>query len=299
MTIITEGRKKYRQGSVVTKLIYINTALFLTLYLLNALFILIGISDNTLWIEKLYLPWNINTLLGQPWSVITYMFTNSNWWHLLFNMLFLYWFGEVFLINFTSNQLRSLYIIGGFVSAVIYIAIFNLIPYFTKHDFPTTISGAPASIMAIAVAASFRSPNYILKLPVIRGVKIKYLIIALIIFNFTMISSDNVGVDFALLGGILTGWLFIKAIKYGKDITSWMTAIFVWLSKLLTKNYGISLHKPAIKAYYGDKTKDFEYNANKKKRNLEIDKILDKIRESGYECLSEQEKKKLFEAGDK
>lgn len=300
MTIISEVRRKFRQGNIVTRLIYINTGLFLVLSLVNALLLLIGVSDNSLWIEKCYLPWNTVTLGTQPWSVISYMFTHSSWWHLLLNMFFLYWFGKIFLISFTSNQLKSLYLLGGVVGALIYLAAFNFIPYFGRHDYPATLTGASASILAIAVAVTFRSPGFVSKLPFIGEVKIKYIVMALVVFDFTMISSDNAGGDFAHLGGALTGWLFVKALSSGKDITSWITKLFVLLSKLFTKVGGISVRrKPVIKAYYGDKTKDFEYNLKKKERSGEIDRILEKIRQSGYDSLSEQEKKKLLEASDR
>jgi len=211
-------------------------------------------------------------------------------------MLALYWFGKLFLMFSTEKQLVGLYVMGGFAGALFYVAAFNIFPYFEPVIQHTVLLGASASIMAIIVAAAMQSPNMELRMLFIGNIKLKYVAVIAVLASFFGITSNNAGGEIAHLGGALTGYFFVVSLRQGKDFTKWLNKLLDFFSDLF-KPRKLKV-KPNNKKG-SSKMSDAEFNMNKARRMEEIDRILDKIKTSGYESLSSDEKKRLFEQGKK
>ena len=222
--------------------------------------------------------------ITQPWSIITYMFLHMEILHILFNMLWLYWFGMLFLNHFSSKHLRGLYLFGGICGGVLYILAYNIFPYFSAVRDLATLMGASASVMAIVIATTYRDPNYQIRLLLFGSVRLKYLALIFIISDMLFLTSNNAGGHFAHLGGALGGFLFAYCLKHGTDLTKWINIILDAITSLF--HWKPRARKPKMKVEYGsDRQKDYQYNQQKKVSNEEIDRILDKIKKSGYSSL--------------
>lgn len=291
---ITNLKKNFQQGNIVTQLLYINIGVFLLSSLAGIVFTLCKIPVFP-WMNALELPaWWVN-FIRQPWSLLTYMFMHADLWHILFNMLWLYWFGKLFLQFFSSKHLRGLYLLGGIGGGLLYMAAYQLFPYF-EQALPTSyLLGASASVLAIVVAVAVKEPDYPVQLMFFGTVRLRTIALFIIVFDLLFITSGNAGGHISHLGGALAGWWFAAGLHRGHDVTRWINVgidfCMGWKKPVV--------RKPKMKVYYGDKQKDYDFNARKKEREEEVDRILDKLRKSGYGSLTEEEKKRLFDASKK
>lgn len=284
-------KNSFRKGSALIKLIYINIGLFLVLHIANALLLLGQGNDfhNTL-LELLAVPAYPEFLLHKPWTVISYMFTQFDFLHLLFNMLWLYWFGSLFLNHFSARRLTGVYLLGGLSGAFLYILAYNTIPAFHMARYTSWAIGASASVMAIVFAVCTYLPNHKIYVFLIGPVKLVYLAIFTAAIDVVSIPSGNAGGHIAHLGGALFGYLFILGIRRNKDITQGITSLpdrfRSWFAP-----------RPRMRVKYKKRPSemnDQEYSQYKKEKSEQIDTILDKISRSGYESLTQEEKEFLF-----
>src|SRR5690554_1240153 len=284
----------YRAGNVLTRLIFINVSVFVVLKVIDVIFTLFNVYALDL-ITFLGVPSHIPLLLNRLWTPITYMFVHEGFLHLLFNMLWFYWFGQIFLQYFTGRSLGSLYVLGGLAGAILYVAAFNTIPYYTDMGSGWMI-GASAAVMAIVMGAAFYRPEVELSLLFLGRIKIVYIAIFAFVLDFLSLGdATNPGGHVAHIGGALLGFLFAVQYKKGKDITHWMSRILDWFAALFKPRQKIS----KLKVEYSRNETDWEYNKRKKSEQEAIDAILDKLKQSGYSSLSSEEKKRLFDASKK
>jgi len=291
MNIIDNIKHTFRQGNSIIRLIYINAAVFLLLNSVQIVLLLFKIQGSFI-LPYLAIPADLKLLLYRAWTPLTYMFLHESFWHLLFNMLTLFWFGKIFLMYFSEKQLVGLYLIGGLLAALFYVVAFNLFPYYEPLIPVSLLLGASGSIMAIIVATAIQSPNMELQLLFFGGVKLKYIALAAVLMSFFGITSDNGGGQLAHLGGALAGYFFIVSLRQGKDITGGLNRILDAIFDLFRPRKLKVKPNPNRKQ---SPMNDGEFNRNKAKKMTEIDRILDKIKTSGYESLSAEEKKRLFE----
>lgn len=293
-TIITDLKENFRRGSIHIRLVYINVGIFVLTALVDILLRLFNASLGNLldWFE---LPASLPRFIAQPWSILTYMFLHANLWHILFNMLWLYWFGALFLQFFSAKHLRGLYLLAGICGGVLYMAAYNLFPYFRPMTDYSFLLGASASVLGIVAATAYREPNYPIRLLFIGTVKLKYLALIVIGLDVLSITANNAGGHIAHLGGAVAGLCFAASLSKGTDLTRWLNRAADWVTGIFIPRP----RKPKMKIHYGanaDRQKDYDYNARKKAQNDEIDRILDKLKKSGYESLTTEEKKSLFDA---
>ena len=297
-SIITDLKENFRRGGTHVRLVYINVAVFLVAAVAGIVLQLFNVfSAGCLpWFE---LPASFARFAVQPWSAVTYMFLHANLWHLLFNMLWLYWFGSIFLQFFSARHLRGLYLLAGLCGGLLYMLSYNVFPYFRPEADYSFLLGASASVLGIVAAAAYREPNYPIQLLLIGAIRLKYLALVVIGLDVLSITASNAGGHIAHLGGALAGLWWAVALNKGTDLTRWINRAADALSSLFRPRP----RKPKMKVHYGagrtDRQKDYDYNARRKAENDEIDRILDKLRKSGYESLSTEEKKRLFEAGNR
>lgn len=289
MDIWSDIKASFREGSVITRLIYVNLAVFLIIRIIHLLLLLSG--NRFPFILFFELPAGIGEFLKQPWTLVTYMFLHFDFLHILFNLLVLYWFGRIFLDYYDQNQLLGLYLLGGIAGGLTYMAAYNLLPVFSQVVNSSFLLGASASIIAILIAAAFRDPNRDIYLFLIGRVPLKFLALFMIISYIIGISTSNAGGNLAHLGGALMGWAFYAFRKNGKDITS-----FIPFSEKLLKSVFKSRPKITI-IHRRPPRDDFEYNRQKAADHSELNRILDKIGKEGYETLTKEEKETLFRHG--
>lgn len=291
---ISNLKENFKRGDIVIRLLYLNVGAFVLVSLVSIILMLFKIPAVA-WVNYLELPADFGRFIFQPWSIITYMFMHAGLLHILFNMLWLYWFGRLFLQFFSSRHLRGLYVFGGIVGGIFYMLAYNIFPYFETLVSNSYLLGASASVLAIVLATAEREPNYPVQFMFIGTVRLKYVAVFMIVLDLLFMTSGNAGGHIAHLGGALAGWWFASGLRQGYDVTAWINAIVDFFSGNRT---GRS-RKPKMKVYYSDKQKDYEFNACKKERSDEIDRILDKLRQSGYASLTDEEKKSLFDASKK
>lgn len=293
--IIDDLKRTFKQGNIVSRLIFINVAAFVLGALLSVVLGLFRVSTSQL-MYALYLPADLLQLLRRPWTLVTYMFLHSGVWHLLGNMLWLYWFGKLFLYFFSARHLRGLYVVGGLLGGLLYIVAYNLLPVFQSQLYSATLVGASASVLAIAIATAVREPEYRINLMFVGPVRLKYFALFIVLFDMLYVGSNNAGGHIAHLGGALAGWWFARGISQGYDITGWVNACIDFLGGLFVKRQR-KPRKPKMKVHVNnDRAADYDYNARKKAQSDEIDQILERLKKSGYSSLSDEEKRKLFEA---
>lgn len=290
-SIFTDFKQTFRRGSMLAKLIYINTGVFIFVRLAVVLLMLFNIDGGN-FLRYLQVPSSLSLLLVRPWTLITYMFTHFDFWHILFNMLWLYGFGKIFLLFFNEKQLGGVYLLGGLAGAFLFVLAYNLFPYFDTYVPNSYLMGASASVMAIVFAVSFYRKDFEINLFLLGRVKLIYLAIFTFVIDLLAVTSSNAGGHIAHVGGALLGIWFAGRMARGKDLTAPVNRLVDWVVNL-------GKRKPKMKVTYNRREKDYEYNARKHRDNEEIDRILDKLRRSGYGSLSAEEKRKLFEASKK
>lgn len=289
--IVTELRDKYHQGDIALRFIYINVGVFILTTLVGLVLQLAQLPYAPFrWLEC---PADFGRLLVQPWSLVTYAFLHAGVFHILFNMLWLYWFGRLFLYLFSAKHFRGLYILGALCGGLLYMVAYNVFPYFRPYIASSYLLGASASVLAIAVATAVREPDYRINLLFFGSVRLKYLALVLVVTDLLFITSNNGGGHIAHLGGALAGLWFARALQHGHDPTRWINraidTVDGWFSPRPRK-------RPKMKVHYGGRAADYEYNARKREREAEIERILDKLKKSGYDSLTNEEKKSLFDA---
>ena len=290
-SIIEDIKKNFSNGNSLTKLIYINVGVFLLVQLLYVFSFLFSLPFLTI-TDYLSLPANTSILAKKPWSIITYMFLHKGFMHLLFNILWLYFGGKIFLSFFDNKKLTSTYVLGGISGAMLFIISFNLFPAF-ENALPNAMAlGASASVLAIIMAISTKSPNYIIRLFLIGNVKLKHIAVFSIALDILSIPQGNAGGHIAHLGGAFFGYLYVKQLNGGNDMASGFNKIMDYLTSILRST-------PKLKKAYSRKKSDQDFRKEKMQEQAKIDKILDKIAKSGYEGLTKQEKDILFKASKK
>lgn len=233
MNLFQELKTKFVNGDVLTRLLLINCGMFVFALTLDITFTLFSFGEDKLAFSSLNYPWNPFVLILRPWSPVTSLFTSWGLWHLLFNMVTLYWLGGLFLRYFTSNQLRGLYILGGIAGMLLFTGTFMALPSFQLRDWAGSMPLCSACILAFCTALAFRAPDTTEQIPLIGAVKIKYIVITLAIIDAALLPHVNPATDAAHLGAAFIGWAFINMLRKGKDLTAPVTAIAVWLYNII------------------------------------------------------------------
>jgi membrane associated rhomboid family serine protease len=296
-----DPRSFFTQRTALTYLVLVNIAVFLIIqvirvpaYLMNP-----GTSGTIVAdiLNYLAVPAYIPALARHPWTLLTYMFLHEDIWHILFNMLWLFWFGKIFLEYLSQGKLWVVYILGGLSGGIIYILAFNTFPVFHSYVQLSYALGASASVMAVVTAISFYVPNYSLYMLFFGRVKIVYLAIALFIIDFFMIPAGNAGGHIAHIGGALFGFFYARFIlprAIGNHFPLF-SDMFAGLKKIFSR--GRRASDPI--ADRGRAMSDDDYNLQKAERQKRIDQILEKISKGGYDSLTREEKDFLFKSSGK
>lgn len=310
-SILNDLKFRYQTGGILTRLIMINVAVFLVVNIVRVVLMLMTKNGDVVSADSTYqiiiqyfkLPSDPLLLVKHFWTIITHMFTHEGFFHMLFNMLWLYWFGIIFNQFVGESKLLPLYILGGLAGAFLYIFAYNVFPVF--EGVPGQALGASAAVSAIIVATATMVPNHSMRFIFIGDVKLVWIAAFVVILDFVSIPNGNPGGKIAHLGGAAFGFLYIMQYKNGSD---WSKPFYsVWDG---FRNFFDFSSKPNVKrkskvkmAYKNDeKIKQNQTTKRKeggqftsKAKQEKIDDILDKIGKSGYPSLTEEEKAFLFQ----
>lgn len=301
-SLIDDLKHEFRGGSMVNRLIIANLSVFLVLLIIKIF--AIGLFPESGFFAELVLflgvPSGFIDLAKKPWTLFTYMFVHLDFFHILWNMLILYWFGKIF-IHFAGNErVLPVYVMGGLAGAVFALLAGNLFPGFaTEGGF---MIGASAGVTAILIAAATIRPNYTIHLFFLGEVRIKW--VALFFFVTFLVgigNLDNTGGHLAHIGGAAIGLLFGLQLNNGTDISEGFANFFDWIGEKLSPKPEPK-PKPTI-AFKNTvpptpkRKKRVVVRKNDAIRQAKVDAILDKIKEvGGYDNLSPEEKEYLFRA---
>ena len=292
MGITDEIKLSYQHGSYLTKLIYINIAVWIVVRL-TAVSMVLGGNDHLAFLDWLSLPASFGQFISRPWTLLTYMFLHYELWHILFNLLWLYSFGRIFLEYHQPRKLLCLYFFGGISGGLFFMMAYNFFPYFQHAIAFTQLMGASAAVITIVVATAVYVPNHVIHLILIGPVKIKWIALFSVLLYVVNLTGDNAGGNFAHLGGAFWGFLYMSLLKSGFDVSKgserFFDRIFNWSrpKKKLTVEYNSGSYR------------EYGYNRSKKEKQEEINRILDKISTTGYDTLTADEKEMLFRMSGK
>ena len=281
-SIIDDLKFQYRVGGIANKMIYWNVGFFL----LSIIFFYqfkSGVFDFPNWLAISSEP---TTVLTRPWTLLTYAFFHYGFLHLFFNMMVLNFSSRLFLTFFTQKQYLGLYILSAIFSALCFVLSF----YFLHQT--SSMVGASAAIMALLVATTTYQPLMEIRLLLIGNVKLWHITAVLLLLDLLQIQMNNTGGHIAHLSGALFGYIYIKLLQNGTDLSRIVDSILNLFSKKQStpfRKVHVNPKKPAAKRESKIVIKD--------KTQQQLDEILDKISQSGYDSLTAEEKEFLFKAG--
>ncbi len=300
MALIDDVKLKFKNFSIVEKLIAFNVLVFVSFYLIGTITFLLKLPANSV-MDFFTFPKEIGAYLMKPWSIVTYAFLHSGIFHILSNMIILYFSGSYFINYFTGKKVLTVYFLGAIFGALFYMLSYNLFPAFSGIG-DAVLVGASASVMAILVAIATYIPNMAVRLMLVGSVKFWWIAVFFVVLDMIQIPFGNAGGHIAHLGGALFGYLYTTQFKKGNDIGAGfekiMDTIASWFAprnKAPLKTVYKSTKKKKTSATTKQHSNTTPKNANP--NQAQIDAILDKISKSGYESLTQQEKDFLFKAG--
>ena len=300
-------KKEFSYGNMVTRIIFVNVGFFLFVYLVKL--ILRGIHGGEPSFDVAFenfsnffsLSGNILFDLTHPWVFFTHMFLHFGFFHILWNMLFLYWFGRI-VGDFIGNQrVLPLYLLGGLAGAVSYVVYANVIGQPDRFAY-----GASGAVNAIIVAAAVISPDYIIRLLFFGNVKLKFIAAIVVLFSIMGVADlNNTGGNIAHLGGALFGWFFILKLREGTDLSVGVNKVLTKITSFYQDLPEKARSKRGPKMAYKNPSRPRAARGRAASDQPDVphqervDAILEKIKQSGYESLSSEEKEFLFNASKK
>ena len=283
--LFEELKHQLSNGSMTNRLVIINICVFLCIHLLFAIGKINGSYNIVEWVQNIFtLDATLMGSLIKPWGFLTSIFSHFGLMHIIYNLIFLYFAGNLFERYFNARMLLSIYLFGGLAGGLA--EVFSA-TFFFPYDFHIVL-GASGSIMAIFAALAFYSPNT--KVYLFGILPIRLFILALFFFAKDLIgigdTADNTA-HFAHLGGALFGVMAMQNLNTPKNILTKLDNILSSIQNGIKKFSSTKVYEKKVKT-------DEEYNYEKKKKQDKTDQILDKISKSGYDSLTKEEKDFLF-----
>lgn len=304
-SIVRDIRQQFDYGNKITQLIIVNVAVFILLNFIRLGFKLFsGFGPSVTFDDILRLvSANGDALytVTHPWVIITHMFVHIGFWHILFNMLFLYWFGRIVGDMIGDKRIIPLYFMSGLFGILIFLLSAPLI-----GAIGVPAHGASAAVMGFVMAAGLLSPEYNMRLLLIGDVKLKYIVLAVILLDlFSLGGLDNTGGHIAHLGGAAFGAIYITLLRRGRDMAEPMNQFAAWVSRrFVHRSSSIPRRAPRSKVFVRHRSaqqgrESASREATPREQQERLDAILDKIKENGYDNLTPEEKEFLFQVSKK
>lgn len=301
-------KSQFRSGNMVVRLIFVNLAFFTGILVLKLMLsIAIDHSFPSPTYEQYVAPFlelssSFLTTLTRPWVIFTHMFMHYGLLHFAFNMLWLYWFGRIVGDLIGDRKILPIYLLSGLASAFLLMFIAAL-P--TPFNIGTSAIGASGAVLGIVVAAAAIAPDYYIRLIFLGDVRLKYVALTVILIQLvSLAANENSGGTLGHIGGIIMGIIFVGQLRKGNDLSIPVNNFLDKIKNFFNKTEQRS--KPKV-AYRNPKIKEMRKKRNEKKGERKTDDnheqklnaILDKIKSTGMESLSEEEKEFLLNASKK
>ncbi len=288
--LVEELRTQFiaRYGAAA-KIVVVNVGVYLGLGLISVILFFAGKrADFELLFSYFQLPSDLKTLAVRPWTLLTYMFVHhpTGVFHILFNMLWLYWMGRILREFAGDRTVWAAYLFGGLAGGAAFLTAINVFPGFS--GLRGTLHGASAGVNGVLVAAAVLVPNYPLQLLFFGMVRLKWLALVLVLMDLILISGGNPGGMVAHVGGAAMGGALIALRRRGVDLAS----VFDVFRRSTERKFQ-TYRNPSMRVVHhaGGKA-----SPPPKPTPQEIDRILDKIQAVGYNNLTKEEKQTLFRA---
>ncbi|MCM8568362.1 rhomboid family intramembrane serine protease [Gramella jeungdoensis] len=289
-------RYKIQTATVTEKLIAINVLVFILFFLFRTLAYLFQLPSDFL-LEWFVFPKDPAEFILKPWSIITYSFLHSGIWHILSNMLILYFSGIYFLNYFSPKRLLNYYFLGVIIGALVYMLSYNLFPAFQGTG-RSYLMGASAGVMAVLIGIASHIPNMRVRLMLIGSIKFWWIAAFLVVIDIIQIPMGNAGGHLAHLGGAALGYLYTNQLQKGNDIGKWFENLMDGIASLFKPREKKAKMKTVHRSGKTTKSPSRQSKTmDKDDKQKKVDAILDKISKSGYDSLSKAEKDFLFQAG--
>lgn len=291
--------RSFGSSTMLMKIIWVNIAVFVLLRLAAIVCVLSGTPEflDTImaWVK---LPSNPVVLATRPWTILSYMFAQYDLMHIIFNMLWLYWFGTLFMLVATQRQLLALYLLGGLGGAALFMAFYAVLP---AHE--GVLIGSSASVIAIVTATSILMPDFRMHLLFLGSVSLKWIAIATIFLVLIGVTGSNAGGEMAHIGGVAVGAIYALRLKRGHDITRPFNTAFhrfanLWNRFASTIRGSSTPSRKASDRHSGTRQASSAPSCASDDREI-LDSILDKIKKSGYSALTPEERQRLFDVSKK
>jgi len=280
-----------KSADTLQRIILVNVVVYIGFAIVRAVMKLFMSSLDGYFIPSQWLavPAYIPALLLKPWTLVTYMFYHEEFFHILFNMLWLFWMGKIFQEYLGNKKLFSTYILGGISGAILYILAYNFFPLFSESVRYSFALGASAGVLAITVATATLLPDYRIGIMFIGPVALKYIAIVTVFLDLISVSGSNAGGHIAHLGGAMFGFFYVRQLRQGRDLAKWFNN---FIDSIATMFSG----RGRMKVKYKRTVPDEEFVSGKKAKQERTDEILDKISKSGYGSLTNEEREFLFKS---
>ena len=285
-SVVDDVKNELRNGNTILQLIIVNAVVFIAINIFAGILKGVG-HENIGLLPEYYLsmPLQFFAFIKQPWSILTYMFMHGGPLHLLFNMLWLYWFGKIFELYLGDKKVWAVYFWGGLAGGVLALLIVNALPGFRNEA--GIMVGASGAVLAVVFAAATINPEHGVNLFLVGEVRIKYIAVVSLFLDLASIRYGNTGGYICHLGGALMGYSYIKLLRNGTELPSPTAAIG-----------NLFKPKPKVRLAHKSETKLAKKPIPSDKVQEKLDAILDKMNESGYDSLSKEEKDFLFRYSD-
>lgn len=293
-TLIDELKYQYRYGGMTIKLIMLNVSIFLFINVIIVIARLLGGESQLFLNDVLQWLFTLNTDLSSfvlsPWGLITSIFAHYGIWHLIFNMVFLFFVGKMFEQFFNERRLFQTYLLAGIAGGILEVFAHLIFPIFQSNN--SIVVGASGSVMGIFMAMAFHQPQAKVNLFSLFPVRMIWLAAAFLLLDFMNLGLNDGTAHFAHLGGAIIGILSIQNMNSPSNIINRAQKLSMSISKIFSSS-GTKMRVEKTEKNTRYKT-DIEYNVEVKTRQMEVDRILDKISKSGYDSLTKKEKEFLF-----
>jgi membrane associated rhomboid family serine protease len=303
-SILNDIQFQFQSGNTITRLIIVNVFVFLLVMAFQLAITLgtgfnpeSGLFGNT--VRYLFLSNDVVWDATHPWVLVTHMFTHIGFFHLLFNMLILYWFGRIAGDLLGDHRMLPLYFFSGLAGALVF-----LITAPVLYAGSSSVHGASAAIMGIVAAAGMTAPDYQMRLLLLGDVRLKYIVAGLLaIYVIGIANMDNMGGHMAHIGGASFGFFYVYLLRQGTDLTKGFNRFLSFFKKPMraprtTIKRKVKMevsHRAANRKSDHDVVSDPSFSGEQER----LDAILDKIKQSGYDRLSAEDKKFLDDASQK
>lgn len=271
----------YKGNSAIRQIIMINLAAFIFTVFVGVIARLSGFPPEDL-LEYFYIPSNIGKLIIRPWTILTNIFFHAGFWHLLGNMILLYFIGRILEDFMDFKKIWKIFLYGGISGALLFVISYNIFPVFNEVVGYKKLLGASGGVTAILVATGTYLPRYQIRPFGLFNVELRWVALFFVFRDLYMFPvSDNTGGLFAHMGGAIFGLVYVLNLQGRITRPNLNQKPFFWGRQRDERSRGpiITEKKP-------------------KPNQEEVDAILDKISQSGYDSLSKHEKEILFKASE-